>query len=605
MKNKNVAQQILENLGGTENIIEYNHCATRLRFSLKNSNAELKERVENISGVISVVDGRGQFQIVIGPAVNDVYQELTKLMPNFKDGEKSNQTIVGKIMEFISGSFSPILPVITAGGMIQVLLIVGSTIGFLNAESESYLVINQLSQAAFYFLPVFLGYTSSKMLGVDPFLGMMLGGALILPELSAMIGSDAGIALFGFTLKPIVYSSSVLPILMGVWLMSYIYSYSNKIIPDALKFVLVPLISIIVVFPITIILLGPIGFTLGEYLARGLEFLSNNLGWASVMVMGGLSPLLVMGGMHYALFPMLITSMSTQGFDMLVVPGMLAANMAQAGAAMAVALKTKEIKRKQLALSSSVTALMGVTEPALYGINLPLKRPLYAALIGGAAGGLVAGIGGLKSYALISSVAALPSYLTSNQNFFVAILTVVIGFTVAFALSYLFYDEKKIESKKKKPSEIVKVGIRSVEINNVNDGEIISLEQVDDSAFSSLALGKGFAVKPQSNLITSPVKGVVTVLFPSKHAIGITTKEGVQVLIHIGIDTVQLEGKWFTTFIAEGDEVEVGEKLVEVDFNSIEKAGYDTVTCVVVTNTMDFLDVIPQKNSQVPAIVVI
>ena len=592
MKNKDLAKNIITHLGGEENISEYSHCVTRLRFSLKDNDIVDGNKIENLPGVISVVKGKGQFQVVIGPAVNDVFQEVAKNIKAKNQEEGEEKSIVAKIMEFISGAFSPILPVITAGGMIQVILIIGSSFGLLSETSSFYMITNQLSQAAFYFIPVYLGYTSAKMLGFDPFLGMMLAGALIIPDLTAMIGAEGGIKYFGVTLQPIVYSASVLPILMGVWVMSFVYKFSNKVIPNSLKFVLVPLLTVLVAFPITIIILGPIGFVVGEQLGKVLEFLSINLGWASVMIMGMLSPLLVMGGMHYALFPMLITSLATHGYDMLIVPGMLASNMAQAGAAFAVALKIKNSKQKQIAMSSSITALLGVTEPALYGTNLPLKKPLYAALIGGAAGGFVAGIGSLKSYALISSVAALPSYLTSNKNFIVAILTVVVGFSVAFVITYL----SKIEED---------TSVESVEIHNIGKGKVIALEDVNDEAFSSLSLGKGYAVVPTEGKITSPVSGTVTVLFPTNHAIGITTKEGVEVLIHIGIDTVKLDGEHFNALIKQGDTVEVGDVLVDVDLNKVTEAGYDITTMVVITNTQDYQDIEVDNNKKIPAVVVL
>lgn len=592
MKNKELANKIVTYLGGEDNIKEYNHCATRLRFSLKDNDLVKDNKIDNLEGVISTVNGRGQFQVVIGPAVNDVYQEIAKIIKTNDDSTKKEGTFISRIMEFISGAFSPILPVITAGGMIQVVLIVGSSFGLLSETSSFYLITNQLSQAAFYFIPIYLGYTSSKMLGVDPFLGMMLAGSLIIPDLTALINAEGGIQYLGMTLQPIVYSASVLPILMGVWVMSFVYKLSNKFIPNSLKFVLVPMITILVAFPITIIFLGPVGFMIGEQLAKVLDFLSINLGWASVMIMGFLSPVLVMGGMHYALFPMLITSLSSHGFDMLIVPGMLAANMAQAGAALAVALKTKEAGRKQIAFSSSITALLGVTEPALYGVNLPLKKPLYFALIGGATGGLVAGIGKLKAYALVSSVAALPSYLTTKQNFIVAVLTVITGFTVAFILTYLSKFDGENDS-------------NVVAIYNVSKGDIVALESVDDAAFSSLSLGKGYAVIPTDNKVTSPVAGVVTVLFPTNHAIGITTDEGVEVLIHIGIDTVKLDGQHFTTHIKQGDLVNVGDLLVEVDFRAVKKEGYDITTMIVITNTQDFQDVTTLQNKNIPLEVII
>lgn len=607
MSNKELAKGILENIGGKQNIESYVHCATRLRFTLKDNSKANDQIIEGLNGVVSVVKGGGQYQVVIGPHVSEVYQELVALVPTTDDGKTEKKSILDQIMGFISGSFSPILPVITAGGMIQVILTLLVTFKLVSDTSDFYLVFYNISQAAFYFIPIYLGYSSAKKLGVDPYLGMMLAGALVLPDMTALIAREGGVNLFGLTLQAITYSSSVVPILLGVFLMSYVYKFTAKWVPNSLKFVLTPLITILITAPLTLLFLGPLGYTIGQYLASFLDFLANNLGWASVMVMGFLSPLLVMGGMHYALFPMLVTSMATNGFDFLIVPGMLAANMAQAGAALAVSLKTKDSKMKQVALSSSITALMGVTEPALYGVNMPLKKPLYAALIGGAAGGLVAGIGGLQAYALISSVVALPSYLTSTQNFIVAVLTVVVGFAVSFIITmFMKIDGPVAVEEKVEPTTVYKdLSVKQVKIKTVAEGEIVNLKDVNDQTFSSLALGKGYAVVPSENTIHAPVSGVITALFPTKHAIGITTREGVEVLVHVGIDTVQLKGEGFTTCVEVNQNVTEGQPLVEVDFEAIKAKGYDITTIVVVTNTSSFLDVLTQDHSEYPVVVVL
>ena len=606
MSYKDLAQDILKNIGGKENIESYVHCATRLRFTLKDNNKANDDAVESLNGIVSVVKGGGQYQVVIGPHVSEVYSEINKIAPaSGVSNDSEKKSALDKVMNFIGGAFSPILPVITAGGMIQVVLTILVSFNLMAETSDTYLVFYYISQAAFYFLPIYLGYSVAKKLNVDPYLGMMLAGALILPDMTALISREGGATLLGLQLQVITYSSSVVPILLGVFLMSYVYKFTNKWVPSSLKFVLTPLITIVIAAPITLLFLGPLGFKVGEFIAVGLNYLAENLGWASVMLMGALSPLLVMGGMHYALFPMLITNLATLGYDFLIVPGMLASNMAQAGAALAVRLKTKDEKMKQVSLSSSITALMGITEPALYGVNLPLKKPLIAALIGGGVGGLVAGIGGLQSYALISSVAALPSYLTSTKNFVVAILTVVVGFVVSFLITLLTYKEttKPVESKETKQYENIEVKV--VKINRISKGEIIDLKDVDDQAFASLALGKGYAIQPSESDIYAPVSGVVTAVFPTKHAIGITTPEGVEVLIHIGINTVKLNGEHFDVHVEQEQSVEVGEKLVTVDFEALKQKGYDITTPVVITNTASFLDVIPSTEDNVPTVVVI
>lgn len=604
MNAKDLATAILQNIGGPDNVSSLVHCATRLRLTLKNNDIANDEQIEQLLGVVGVVQGNGQFQIIIGPDVAKVYRELQQLGAG--DHPENNQTkaekngILDTVLDYIAGSFTPILPVITAGGMIQVVLSLLVTFGLISETSDTFLVLTQISQAAFYFIPIYLGYSVAKKFKIDPFLGMMLAGVLLIPDMSALLHQEGGVTLFGFELQAITYSSSVLPIFLGVWAMSYVAKAVDKIVPNSLKFVLNPLLTILIVAPITLMVLGPLGYTLGEYIAIFLEFLTQNLGWASVLVMGALSPILVMGGMHYALFPMLVTSFATHGYEMLVVPGMLAANMAQAGAAAAVTLKTKDSNMKQLAGSATITALMGVTEPAMYGVNLRLKKPLIAVIIGGAVGGLWAGITGVRAYALVSSLVALPSYLVTTGNFVNALITCILGFGVAFIVTCLLKFENGDTEAKVTEAPRVSQASRMKEVHLISPalGQIIELSKVADNAFASQALGKGNAVIPTSGEFFAPISGTISVVFPTKHAIGIITKEGIEILIHIGIDTVQLDGDGFESFIEVGDEVSTGQLLVKCDLEKIKANGYDTTTMVVITNTNAFLDVLAANDKE-------
>ncbi len=602
MDYKDLAKNLLENIGGTNNVNSLVHCATRLRFTLKDESLANDEIVENSVGVVGLVKGGGQYQIIIGPDVANVYREFQKLgVSSSKETAAKNKKtglkgVLDTVLDYIAGSFTPVLPVITAGGMIQVVLSLLLTFKLVSETSDTYLIFTQVSQAAFYFIPMYLGYSVAKKFKIDPYLGMMLAGVLLIPEMNTLLTQKGGVSLLGIKLQAITYSSSVLPIFLGIWAMSYIYRAADKIIPNSLKFVLKPLITIIIVVPLTLIVFGPLGYTLGNYLAIFLEFLSNNLGWAAVLLMGAFSPVLVMAGMHYALFPMLMTSFATNGYDMLIVPGMLAANMAQAGAATAVAIKTKSSMMKQLAGSSAITALMGVTEPAMYGVNLRLKKPFLAVMIGGAAGGLYAGISGLKAYALVSSLVAIPSYLSSTANFVNAILTCFIGFAVAFVAAYFIGFEDIVAEKEASAAPLDKSLMKEVNLASPVKGSVIELTDVQDSAFSSFALGKGFAVIPSEGKIFAPVDGHISAIFPTKHAIGITTDEGVEILIHVGINTVQLEGKYFTDHVDMGERIIKGQLLLEFDLAAIQKEGYDPTTMVVITNTSQYLDVLTHEN---------
>lgn len=613
MSYNDTAKNLLKDIGGTDNVNSLVHCATRLRFTLKDNDLANDQAVENIPGVVGLVKGGGQYQVIIGPDVANVYNELQKeglsdSNTQSKKEKKGFKGILDTVLDYIAGSFTPVLPIITAGGMIQVVLSILMTFNLLSDTSDTYLILMQVSQAAFYFIPMYLGHSVAKKFQINPYLGMMLAGVLLIPEMGNLLSREGGVALLGITLQPVTYSSSVLPIFLGIWAMSYIDRFSDKIIPNSLKFVFKPLLTILITAPLVLIVLGPLGYVVGNYISIFIEFLSVNLGWAAVMVLGAFSPLLVMGGMHYALFPMLMTSFAANGYEMLVVPGMLAANMAQSGAAAAVAIKSKNTKMKQLASSASITALMGVTEPAMYGVHLKLKKPLLAVIIGGAAGGLYAGVTGLKAYALVSSLAAIPSYLSTTANFVNAIITCIIGFVVAFVAAYVIgfeeeetdLAEEKVEKNQFDPSLVTKVNLSSPV-----KGEVISLADVNDSAFSSFALGKGFAVQPVEGKVYAPVEGVVSGVFPTKHAIGITTAENIEILIHIGINTVQLDGEFFTSHVKAGDQIIKGQLLVDFDLAAIENKGYDTTTMVVVTNTTKFLDILPSLDTDTSLTVIL
>ena len=613
MSYNDTAKNLLKDIGGSDNVNSLVHCATRLRFTLKDNDLANDRAVENIPGVVGLVKGGGQYQVIIGPDVANVYNELQKeglsdSNTQTKKEKKGFKGILDTILDYIAGSFTPVLPIITAGGMIQVVLSILMTFNLLSDTSDTYLILMQVSQAAFYFIPMYLGHSVAKKFQINPYLGMMLAGVLLIPEMGNLLSREGGVALLGITLQPVTYSSSVLPIFLGIWAMSYIDRFSDKIIPNSLKFVFKPLLTILITAPLVLIVLGPLGYVVGNYISIFIEFLSVNLGWAAVMVLGAFSPLLVMGGMHYALFPMLMTSFAANGYEMLVVPGMLAANMAQSGAAAAVAIKSKNTKMKQLASSASITALMGVTEPAMYGVHLKLKKPFLAVIIGGAAGGLYAGVTGLKAYALVSSLAAIPSYLSTTANFVNAIITCIIGFVVAFVAAYVigFEEEEtdlaveKVEKNQFDPSLVTKVNLSSPV-----KGEVISLADVNDSAFSSFALGKGFAVQPVEGKVYAPVEGVVSAVFPTKHAIGITTAENIEILIHIGINTVQLDGEFFASHVKVGDHITKGQLLVEFDLAAIENKGYDTTTMVVITNTTKFLDILPSFDTDTSLTVIL
>lgn len=596
-----LASDIIKNVGGDANVANVTHCATRLRFNLKDVSKANEETLKKTKGVMGVVNKGGQFQIIIGSDVASVYYEILKLGDFEKGssndtGEKKN--VVSVVLDTIAGIFTPILPAITGAGMIKAVLVLLTASGLLGTESQSYYILNFISDAAFFFLPMFLAYTSAVKFKCNPFMAMSLAGVLLHPNLTALVGAGNPVHFLGLPVTLATYSSSVIPIILTVWLMSYVEKFADKISPKPIKFFSKPLITLLVVAPIALIALGPIGTVVGNVVAQGVNILSAKAGWLVVLLMGAFSPLLVMTGMHYSFFPIVFTQMATSGYDTILGPGMLAANIAQGAAALCVALKSKNSDLKQLAGSSGITAVLGITEPALYGVNLKLKKPFIGVMIGGAVGGLYGGIVGLKGYAMaVPGLAALPIFIgPEGSNFINAIIVCVIAFVVTFVATWFLGFEDLVDEEDN-DEEFPKQEALTNKINIASPltGGVVPLAQVSDETFAKEIMGKGIAIRPTEGRVVSPVNGTVATLFKTKHAIGIVSEDGAEILIHIGIDTVKLDGKHFTAHVNDGDTIKVGDTLVEFDTDAIKAEGYDLITPVIITNTPNYLDILPKE----------
>lgn len=598
MNYKELASQILQKVGGVNNVSHVTHCATRLRFNLKDlSKASLNE-VKKIKGVISAVNNGGQFQVVIGQDVANVYRELVEI-GNFGTGTShvssdEKTPLVSKIMDTIAGIFTPVLPALAGAGMLKAILVLATTFNWLSADSSTYYYLDFISDAVFYFLPFLLAFTSAQKFKCNPFLAAVVAGIFLHPNLAAA-GDNS--TFFGLTVPHVSYSSSVIPIILTVWAMSYIERFADKISPKFIKFFTKPLITLLIIAPIALIVVGPLGTYVGDIVASFIGMLDSKASWLVPLLLGAFSPLLVMMGMHYSLFPVAMSNLGALGYDTVLAPGMLAANIAQGGAALAVAVKTKNSELKQLASSSGVTAVLGITEPAMYGVNLKLKRPFIAVMIGGAAGGLYAGLVGVKGYGFASpGLAALPVFMGPNgvSDLINAAITCAIAFVISFAAAYVLgfeeeADEEEVIEERAVTTEKLE---NRVKIYSPLQGEVIALNKVNDQVFSQEIMGKGIAIIPTENKVVSPVNGKVSVMFPTGHAIGIISEEGVELLIHIGLDTVNLNGQHFNPRVQVGAEVKVGDVLVEFDHEAIKEAGFDIVTPVIITNSKDYFDVV-------------
>ena len=461
MNYENLAKSILEKVGGEQNVSNLTHCATRLRFNLKDNTKANTDAMKALNGVMGVVEKGGQYQVIIGNDVNNVYKEIMKIS-NLEGKENSSEEVddrkpIAKVIDTITGIFTPILPAITAAGMMKAVLALLSAFKLLTADSQTYQVINFMADAAFYFLPILLASSAAKKFKCNQYLAMMLGGMLLHPTFVSMVNSakEAGtsIGVFGLPISLASYSSSVLPIILGVWFMSYVEPIADKISPKAIKFFTKPLITALVTGIVLLVAIGPIGYIVSDKVGLAIKTLESYASWLVPTLIGGLTPLLVMTGTHYGLIPIGINNRMTMGYDTIIYPGMLASNVAQGGAALAVAFKTKNSEIKQLASSAGITGVCGITEPALYGVNLRFKTPLYASMIGGAVGGLFLGIFRVCNYSGGSpGFLTLPSYIggESMMNFVYACIGAVISVVVSFIACLALYKDSKEEILRKK-----------------------------------------------------------------------------------------------------------------------------------------------------------
>lgn len=610
----NLAARILKEIGGPQNVQSIAHCETRLRFVLKDESVANTEKLKNTSGILGVVQSGGQYQIIIGSEVGKVYDPINKacdqnLGVTTDDTPNEKQNLLNRFISMISGVFAPVLPAISAAGMLKAVLALLVTFKWVSPTSQSYEIINFMADAAFYFLPVLLANSAAKRFKCNSYLAMMLAGILLHPTFISLVttAKEKGdmLHLFGVPIYNATYSSTVIPIILAVWVMSYVERFAEKISPKMLKMFLVPLITVMVSGSLVLVILGPIGYIVGNWIATGILFLEGTVGWLLPIILGALFPLLVLTGTHYGLVPIGANNVMSLGYDSLVGPPNLASNIAQGGAALAVAIKTKQSEIKQLAYTSGITAVCGITEPALYGINVRFKTPLYAAMVGGAAGGAVIGIFGVRRFATGSpGLMTLPVYIGENgmSNFMYACLAAVVAFVVSFIVSFVLYQEKQLtddiqELPQKEDRQTV--SIENATVYAPVSGEVKDLGKVNDPTFAQEIMGKGIAIVPNQSKIVSPVKGKVTLVFSTKHAIGLRSEEGTEILIHVGLDTVKLDGKYFNALVETDQEVEVGTPLLEVDFEQVKAAGFDITIPIIVTNTSEYQEVLALTEGQV------
>lgn len=615
-----VSKKIISAVGGADNISSATHCMTRLRLVLKDQGKADDSKVQNIKGVKSVIKQGGQYQVVIGNEVSNLFKEFSKLGKFAEDGggdaPKAEGPVIQRLFGFVAGCLTPMLPAMLGTGMLKVVLTLLTTLNIVSATDATYQIFYSIADGFFYFLPIFLGWSIAKKVNGSVPMYMAVGALLCYPDLVAMMGgtlesaTEYGTFLgmgctYLFGVIPVIettYTSSVVPMLLMAPVMKWAEDFADRVSPNVLKAFLKPLLFFLICTPVVMILLGPIGGVIGNVMAAGFNAMYNAVPWLTVGVLSALMPFIVMTGMHYALIPLFMNNLATLGFDVVVLVTMFCSNICQGGAAFGVAAKTKDIETRSEGIACGISAAVaGVTEPALYGINLRYMTPMIGAVAGAGISGLLAGISGVKGYSMGGS----PSFLSlitfiGGDNPYHSVIwgavCGVLGIAISFAVSFILFKDPVAQSAGAEDASGSAGQTPAVSDETVVSpvtGQVKPLSEVEDDAFSSGALGQGIALVPSEGKVYAPVDGEVTTFFPTGHAIGLQSDGGAEVLIHVGMDTVKLDGKGFTPKVSQGSRVKKGDLLLEFDLDLIKKEGYSTVTPMIITNTDDYAEVVP------------
>lgn len=600
-----IADTLIAALGGKENITRLFHCMTRLRFYVKDRTKINEKEILKVSGISGVNWHEDQFQVIAGNEVNEMYKALENKGVPTDDApaaeSQSSKSVVSKIIDSITGCMTPMIPALTAAGMIKVVLSLLTTFHLVTDTSSTYQVISMIGDVTFYFMPFLIAANAAKVFRVNQSLALFIAGVYLSPAFVSMVASDAAITLFGLPITKATYSYSVIPVILMVWITHYIELLVDRITPKMVKLILNPTLVILISAPIALIVVGPLGTIIGNGLAVAINFLSAKLGFIIVGILAATFPFIVMTGMHHALTPIGLNAIATGGTDSLIFVSQVCSNIAQSGSSFAVAVKSKDENMKQLASAAGVSALMGITEPALYGVTLKLKRPVVAAAIAAGIGGIVGGLLHVSLYIAQNCIMAIPAFIGEKgmSNLLYGIIMIVVSFVASFVLTFIFgfedaepeQEEKKTESKEaeKTQQNNTKPLVEKIELCAPVSGTVKALSDVPDKTFAEKVLGDGAAIIPEEGKVYAPADGTVANIMDSKHGIMFVTDSGAEVLIHIGLDTVNLKGKYFKSYVSDGDKVKKGTLLVEFDLEAIKGEGYNLITPMVVTNISDYI----------------
>ena len=616
-----LAEDILKHVGGKENVNSLKHCVTRLRFDLKDESKADDDYLKNRDGVVTVVKAGGQYQVVIGNHVPDVYAEVLQVggLPaggslDIDEGDAPKGNLFDRFVSLVSSIFQPFLGPLAAAGIIKGIVAIMAACGLSAATSPMYVIFNAAGDGFFQFLPILIALTSARRFKVNEFTAIAIAAALVYPDIATLVtalqkaGQGHVLGVIPFALPAGGYLSTVMPSILAVWVASYIQKFFTKITPDVIKVFVVPFFTLLITVPLTFLVVGPVANTFSDGLTSLFQAIMNFSPIVFGLILGILWQVLVMFGMHWALVPLAILDVATNGSSTILSAAILPC-FTQTGVLGAIMLKTKEEKVRTISMPAFISSIFGVTEPAIYGVTLPMKTPFYISCgVSGLMGAAMMALD-IKTYSIGGlGVFVFPSLIGPDGNLskvIIAIIIAIVGGVLAFLIQLFvrvpnLYGggvaklEEKAEEAAPAPKEIQQEIIASPLIGNV-----VPLDQVPDQVFASGAMGKGIAIDPTDGVIVAPAKATVNLVFPTGHAIGLTTENGVELLIHIGMDTVSLAGKGFKTYVEAGDVVEAGQKLIEFDLATIRDAKLPVITPVIVTNTADFDDVLTTKEARV------
>ncbi|MCR1869627.1 beta-glucoside-specific PTS transporter subunit IIABC [Longicatena caecimuris] len=612
---KQLAMEIVKHVGGKENISSLTHCVTRLRFQLKDETLADDEILKKMDGVVTIMKSAGQYQVVIGNHVAAVYADVCEVAgiseASSQQENKAHKNVFDALIDTISGIFQPILGIMTAAGMLKGLNALFLAMGWYSDASGSAIFMNAVGDALFMYLPIMLGYTSAKKFHLKPFVGLVIGATLCYPAIqqSTLAASDPLYTLFSGTLFespvymeifkiPVItmdYTSTVVPVILICYFAAKCQKGLERFIPETLKFFFVPMFTLFIAMFCGFVVIGPIATFASNLIAGGIMSVRDFSPLLAGALVGGFWQALVIFGLHWGFIPVYINNIATLGFDNVMMP-FFGATFAQTAVVIAMMIKTKDKKLRALCAPAAISGIFGVTEPAIYGITLPRKKPFIISCIASAIAGAYFGFANLREFIMggmgIFEFPAMIDPATNNMDsLIVGIIGAVGAMAIAFILTMIFYKEETVADKEEEPTKPAELLEREI-IQLPIEGKVVSLTEVKDPAFAQGILGKGLAIEPTKGEVVSPVNGTITTLFPTYHAIGITSDTGVEVLIHVGMDTVQLEGKFFTPLIKQGEHVTAGQKLLNFDMEAIQQAGYSLITPIIITNSSQYLDVV-------------